>query len=446
MEDETVSDGGISGNDTGEEKDGEEEKPSLSENSVSISQNSLSIKANNSLGSLLLEDLQFEVQNTEAEAAASYAVVDVEVSGTKAEVLLHAKEDCTVVVAIYEEGSERPYAFGSAAVDAGENRIVVEIEAASLPQYFEAKGYLVDTDTLRPLSREYNSLMYTKAMQEFLDKTADDFGTATVINLDEDRETNFLVLNDGYLLIKEELGQSEGDAPVDQLLSYEEESGTYIFGNVSDSVKGLKQGDIFLYQYGESKLDVYIIKVEKIELQETDGVSAAIIVASKEELGAEEIFRHVRIDQVSGTSEMNEITQADCAEGVTYLGRESTAVGYASVEGEGKLVFEKDTWALKEELEGSLGAGSGEFKADLDAEFGVTFNLHYYLDWQLAYIDINGKISAGVYGEVEAKGGIAVPILKAPLETKGGENNLFILSYTPKFFVSAAVSWVLRLV
>lgn len=139
-EDDKIPDGGISGNDVGEEPEEEEDFPSVSENTtsvsentISISENSLSITANNSLGLLLLEEIQFEARNTEAEAAASHAIADIEVSGTEAEVLLHAKEDCTAVVAIYEEGSEKPYAFGSAVVDAGENRAVVEIEASSLP-------------------------------------------------------------------------------------------------------------------------------------------------------------------------------------------------------------------------------------------------------------------------------------------------------------------------
>ena len=144
-EDDKIPDGGISGNDIGEEPEEEEDFPSvsenttsISENTISISENSLSITANNSLGLLLLEEIQFEARNTEAEAAASHAIADIEVSGTEAEVLLHAKEDCTAFVAIYEEGSEKPCAFGSAVVDAGENRAVVEIEASSLPQYFEA--------------------------------------------------------------------------------------------------------------------------------------------------------------------------------------------------------------------------------------------------------------------------------------------------------------------
>lgn len=59
-------------------------EPSVSENTISISENSLSIKANNSLGDLLLEELQIEARNTEEEAAVGYAVADIEVSGTEA--------------------------------------------------------------------------------------------------------------------------------------------------------------------------------------------------------------------------------------------------------------------------------------------------------------------------------------------------------------------------
>lgn len=398
----------------------------------------------------MLEEIQFEARNTEAEAAASYAIADIEVSGTEAEVLLHAKEDCTAVVAIYEEGSEKPYAFGSAVVDAGENRAVVEIEASSLPQYFEAKGYLVDTDTMRPLCREYNSLMYTRAMQEFLAKTADDFGDATVINLDDDKKTNFLVLNDSVLLIKEEPGQNEGDRPVNRLIAYDEKTATYTFENVDDSVKGLKQGDIFLYQYGESELDVYIIKVEKIELQETDGVTVAIIVASKDELGAEEIFQHVRIDQVSGTAEMREITQEDCPDGVTYLGRESGAAGY-EIGDTGTVSLTKDTWELKwPESDGSPDGGddsgiiSGSIEADIVAGFGATFTLEYYLDWQLFYMDIKCEIEASVEGEITASVEAAIPLITTPVVPEK-ESELFTISYTPKLAVSGEIEGTVKI-
>lgn len=391
----------------------------------------------------MLEEIQFEARNTEAEAAASHAIADIEVSGTEAEVLLHAKEDCTAVVAIYEEGSEKPYAFGSAVVDAGENRAVVEIEASSLPQYFEAKGYLVDTDTMRPLCREYNSLMYTRAMQEFLAKTADDFGDATVINLDDDKKTNFLVLNDSVLLIKEESGQNEGDRPVNRLIAYDEETATYTFENVDDSVKGLKQGDIFLYQYGESELDVYIIKVEKIELQETDGVTVAIIVASKDELGAEEIFQHVRIDQVSGTAEMREITQEDCPDGVTYLGRESGAAGYAT----GSATVEKDTWKWPNksfDWEDASGIISGSIEGEITTGFGATFTLEYYLNLQLLYMDIKCEIEASVEGEITASVEAAIPLVNEPLKPKK-ENGLFTISYAPKLAVSGEIEGTFKI-
>lgn len=297
----------------------------------------------------------------------------------------------------------------------------------------------MDTDTLRPLSKEYSSLMYTRAMQEFLAKTADDFGDAAVINLDEDKETNFLVLNDGNLLIKEEAGQN-------RLVSYDEESDTYTFADVSDSVKGLKQGDIFLYQYDENEWDFYIIKVEQIELQETDGVTVAIIAAAKDALGAEEIFQHVRIDEVSGTADMEEITQEDCPEGVTYLGRESGAVGYA-IEGDPSLTIEKDFWQLPREDSDDHTFGdyvSGKFGGNILAGFGATFTLEYYLDWELLYVDIGAKIEASMEGSIEAKGKVEIPLITSPLEI-GDENSPFTISFTPKFFVEGEISATVNL-
>lgn len=451
VEDTDLS-GETSGNDTEKDKNGNEDgsessvsenttsrEDTVSENTISISENSLSIKAANSLGNLLLSDLQIAAWDAGEEAAASYAVGEIEVSGTTAKVMLHAAESCTAVVAIYEEGSEKPYAFGSAVVPVGENQVVVEIAADSLPAYFNAKGYLVETDTLQPLSGEYSTGMYTKAMQEFLAKTADDFGDAPVLNLDEDKKTNFLVLKDGNLLIKEEAGESEGDEPVNRLVSYDEENSEYTFANVNDSIKGLEKGDIFIYQYGENNF--YIIRVEEIDLQETDGVTVAVIAASKEELDAAEVFQHVRIDQVSGMDDMSGMD--NCPEGVTYLGSEDAVEGYA-LEGNPSLTIGKKTWELKKEPSGDLGYGSGSLSANLKAGFGATITVHYYLGQHLAYADINFEVEASVEGEVKAEGELAIPLVNDSLESTG-EDDFLIISYTPKLVVGGEIDGTIKL-
>ncbi|MCM1267141.1 MAG: hypothetical protein NC302_04475 [Bacteroidales bacterium] len=410
---------------------------SVSENTISISENSISVKAANSLGTLLLADLQIAAQEAGEKAAASYAIGDIEVSGTTANVLLHAAGSCTAVVAVYEEDSEKPCAFGSAVVPEGENQVTVEIAADSLPTYFKVKGYLVETDTLRPLSGEYCTVMYTKAMQEFLAKTADDFGDAPVLNLDEDKTTNFLVLKEGNLLVKEASGESAGEETVNRLVSFDEANASYTFENVDESVKGLKSGDIFVYQYGKN--DFHIIKVKTIELQGT----AAIIVAEKEELSADEVFQHVRIDQVSGTAGVNEISQEDCPEGVTYLGRKGTTAGYA-VEEDPTITIAKDTWKYEKTKEGSLGPADGSLSCDITAGFGAAVKLHYYLDWTLFYVDVNFEVEASVEGTVSAEGEVAVPLVAAPLETTD-EESLFVFSYTPKFVVGGKIEATVNL-
>lgn len=442
VEDTDLS-GETSGNDTEKDKNGNEDgsessvsenttsrEDTVSENTISISENSLSIKAANSLGNLLLSDLQIAARDAGEEAAASYAVGEIEVSGTTAKVMLHAAESCTAVVAIYEEGSEKPYAFGSAVVPVGENQVVVEIAADSLPAYFNAKGYLVETDTLQPLSGEYSTGMYTKAMQEFLAKTADDFGDAPVLNLDEDKKTNFLVLKDGNLLIKEEAGEREGDEPVNRLVSYDEENSEYTFANVNDSIKGLEKGDIFIYQYGENNF--YIIRVEEIDLQETDGVTVAVIAASKEELDAAEVFQHVRIDQVSGMADMSEITQDDCSDGVTYLGREDAVVGY-SIENNKELSIAKDSWDVQWPKDDQAYKDS-DIQVKANASFGVNFTVKYYLDWQLMYVDCNAHPEASVEGTVKVEKEFSIPLVNTPLESKD-KDGLFVITYTPKLVI-----------
>ncbi|MFR8247158.1 MAG: hypothetical protein ACLU9V_04380 [Roseburia sp.] len=61
------------------------------------------------------------------------------------------------------------------------------------------RGYLIETETLRPICTVYESSMYTQEMQEFLAKTTDDFDEEKVLNLDDDDTNNFAVYGDDTL-------------------------------------------------------------------------------------------------------------------------------------------------------------------------------------------------------------------------------------------------------
>ena len=407
------------------------EEPEIAEENavVQVMQDDLQIEAGNGLGSLLMSDLQIAAQAEKDESAESYAVSDIEVSGTTARVMFHAAGSCTAVVAIYEEGSEKPYAFGNAVVPDGENQVIVEIETDSMPTYFVVKGYLVDTDSLRPLSEEYFSNMYTRAFQDFLKKTTDDFDQDKVVNLDEDKTTNFAVIKTGNSLIKPVEDSNSGI--INELISYDETTNTYTFANVDESIKNLAAEDIFIYQRDES--DIVIIKIYSITQRETDDEENVIdIKAYTDELEVDDVFEYVKIEEETGTYEAEEVDASSCPAGVSYLGR-NTAAGYAV---SGNPSVSMDVWELdldddsfKDEVK--YGPVSGTVEGNIEAGLSVTVTLEYYFGWGIYDVDINITADISGSGDIKLEGKLSVPLGSA-VEVK---NKLITVKYVPTFVI-----------
>lgn len=156
-------------------------------------ENGMDVEGTSSFGNLVAAELEGEAQAQEE--SNGFCIMEIEMEGTEAAVSLEAVEDCTLVVAVYDEAGETIKAVGSREIAAGETEVVVEgeIETEDMPDYFTLKGYLIDLKCLRSLCRVYESEFYTQEMQNFLKKTTDDFDENKVVNLDEDKTNNFLV-------------------------------------------------------------------------------------------------------------------------------------------------------------------------------------------------------------------------------------------------------------
>lgn len=435
-DDEDTKTDGMQDDDTnesdGEEADKSDEKEITEEAEeafVSIEQKDMSIDASSGMGSLILDEVQIAAGEAASEAQSSYAISEIEVIGTVAQVRFHAKSSSTVVVGIYEENSEKAYAFGYADVVSGENSITVSIEAESLPEYFVVKGYIVDTDSLRPLSEEYFTNMYTKVFQDFLKKTTDDFDQDKVVNLDEDKTTNFAVIKTGNNLIKPIEDTDSGI--INELVSHDETTNTYTFANADESIKNLAAEDILIYQ--RDKSDIVIIKIYSITQRETDdGENVIDIKAYTDELEVDDVFEYVKIEEETGTYEAEEVDASSCPAGVSYLGR-NTAVGYAV---SGNPSVSMDVWKLDLDDSnfgdgGSLGPISGTVEGNIEAGLSVTVTLEYYFGWGIYDVDINITTNISGSGNIKLEGKLSVPLGSA-VEVK---NKIITVKYVPAFVI-----------
>ena len=117
----------------------------------------------------------------------------------------------------------------------------------------------------------------------FKAKDADDFKGYTVLNFDESNETNFAVLTKGAVVDDEVLDTNK-------LVRVDENTGAFTFDNIDNTIKTLKQGDIFYSVYGPGDDDYVLLKVGSIKI---DGTTAAIIPGEAE---LSEYFEYVDID------------------------------------------------------------------------------------------------------------------------------------------------------
>ena len=407
---------------------------------ISIINDNLSVEAANGLGSLLMDELQIAAQEGQNEAQANYAISEIEMSGKTAQVSLHISSPCTVVVSIYEENSNKPLGFGSATAEIGENKISVPIEIDTMPEYFIVKGHIVESNTLRPLSKEYESGMYTQEMQEFLKKTTDDFDSDKVLNLDDDEKTNFIVVNDNNLLIS--ASKDNNNTIINQFVGYDDTANTYTFQNIDEQIKNLKKDDIFIYSDRNNGNIIFTIKIESIQTQETtDKGTVAVIKASGDELNVEDVFSYIKIEETVGNATASKVDPNSCPAGVTYLGRD-TATGYAA-EGDLTLSYAPDEFALDfDEINNDGNWGPIKFEGNIEAGLSLEAEVKYYFEflgpW---YVDINFTGGITVEGTISAelKDPIEIPLCAA-LEIK---NDILTIKYVPTFVINISFegSW-----
>lgn len=222
------------------------------QNSVS---DSTEITGSSSMGKMIANEVS---QAEQTPTLGNYDISELEISGNIAQVQFKTEKTATLVVALYEDlKCIHMLASGKTTVNAGANNADVTIETKSMPEYFVAKAYLLEKDSLKPLCNSYTSQMYTKSMQELEKSTADDYEGREVLKLDEnDNSTNFGVFKEDTIVLEEGIYK-------DQVTDYGD--GTYTITNADAELKNLKEGDTFSYQ--QKNGEVLLVKVKGISVR-----------------------------------------------------------------------------------------------------------------------------------------------------------------------------------
>ena len=368
----------------------------------------LTVSSDTSMGKLIADKLS--QTGSEQQSNNGYNVLSVTVQGKIAEVEFECAGDAQLVVAIYSEDGTQLKGIGKTDIEKSDEKVKINIDIDTMPEYFLIKAFIID-NTMSPLCQIYESSMYTKEMQELLEKTTDDFDKDKVLNLDSDKTNNFAVYKDDVTRL------SSGSS--NTLVSYDAENGVYTFSNVNSTITQLKADDIFAYDNNGTEI---IIKVDRISVNGTN----AVIYGKDTSL--EEVFDYVKVDGSQDVGE-GKFDTTNMQTGVQYNGM-SDYTGGADTQSE-EADYPEAVKAIGVNAEGSY---------EKEADFKFTKTPVKCDDNN--YAEINGEIKlaakAGIkvyvtvsYQYVEVKLDTSAYLMLSLQEKLGGDIKLGELTFSP---------------
>lgn len=289
-----------------------------------------SVTATNGFGRLLLDGMDDSVNGTDFSGA--NRVIGIKINDAAATVEFVAAETADLVVAIYtDDDAQEMVASGTVevqptAANTGSTTVVVPL-TGTIPNYFTAKGYLLDKAEHAPLSSAYLSSEHTKVIEEIKNATIDDFPEEKVINLDADPSTNFAVVADGVVRAVEgenDTADSENDiaarnsATFNNVIFADAESQTYIIENPSNRVKYLRSKQIFVLKYDETNMIV-----TRVDTTEQNGDE--ITIRGVLDFNLEDAFDFLKLEEQTGGDKQYHYVEGTGDESLTYLGEEYSA-------------------------------------------------------------------------------------------------------------------------
>lgn len=354
----------------------------------------MTIEGTNGFGQLLSEDITQEQQAIESRPQSGYTLTDLEITGSTATVTYNTMEAATLVVALYTEDGAQLLTSGKTTVLPEQTQATVTIEG-KMPQYFLATAYLLDSYDLSPLCPGYDTPMYTKAMQELLASTVEDYEADRVLQLDSSTQTNFAV----YAPTTKVIEPKEG---VNLVAQADAASGTYVIEHADEQITSLNIGDVLAYAY--SSEEILIIKVAAIS------ISGTTVTITGGELEMEEAFSHVKLESLGQTQDM-EVDDSTASQGVTFQGMTGGAAPRSAEGSSGikpKAEFTIDEWEKKGESDSFDYAFS--IKASLLVELDIEFN--YYVSADKQYLEMTTEFNLGGSFEMEGSFANKIPLGK----------------------------------
>ena len=319
-----------------------------------VDTSNMSVSATNSFGQLLVNGI--EGQSTDADGSTN-RITNVTMNGRTANVQFVLDGTADLMVAIYTDSTEEELvASGTTEVSGSADNGAAQVSiVGDIPETYTIKAFLLDKTDHSPLSSAYTDVSHTQVMVDLDKATVNDFPEDRVINLDGQANTNFAVVNKETTLLTYE----DNTAGENQLLSEDDTSLVYTFGNAGAEIRNLQPGDILTYEYAPGEL--LIARVQDITVN-----GDVVTIQGDDTLELEDVFDALKIENDANTQDFD-YTPAD---GFTDCGE--SVIDASLFEGGSDFTFEDVDATNKKSDEIALPEVSRkcEFYKDIDSDEG----------------------------------------------------------------------------
>lgn len=374
-----------------------------------VDTSNVSVSATNSFGQLLVNGI--EGQNADADGSTN-RITNVTMNGRTANVQFVLDGTADLMVAIYTDSTEEEMvASGTTEVSGNADNGAAQVSiVGDIPETYTIKAFLLDKTDHSPLSSAYTDVSHTQVMVDLDKATVNDFPEDRVINLDDQDNTNFAVVNKETTLLTYE----DNTAGENQLLSEDDTSLVYTFGNAGAEIRNLQPGDILTYEYAPGEL--LIARVQDITVN-----GDIVTIQGDDTLEPTDVFDILKIEEFADSGELVHSDEGmDPA--VTYLG---TSTG---VDAENKFEIKdgaiSDNVPIVDNVTHEF-ALNGTLKDIKDGMLSVTVNgeaslfanidFAYYIAWNKQWIALSSQVS--ISGKISVGGAISAKVPLGPLHT-----------------------------
>lgn len=388
---------------------------------ISTDTDNISVTGTNQLGDLLADDISEEMQPKPL--VEGFGITNVDIFGGKVSAKIAAGADCRLVVGVYSDGYDdgAELMYGSAVLDvpAGAEEVTGEIGISQMPKYYQIRAYMIGIGDI-PLTSEYTNETHTKAMCDLMQSDINDYEDYTVINLDENDDTNFMVYSKDVQFVTSD--------DTKNILSHED--GTQIY-QITNYDGPTAPGTIVAIGRAEDYPTVFRIASAKKSGKVTT-------IQSDPSLQAEDVFAYIKMDSSRGLNGTVELPESSEEEGLTYSTLdpdeqpaqpeqpETPPAGEVedpeepkteepeTEEPEVKNII-SEQFQLRRRVEMKKSADAGVFGAEINCSIGVDWTVqvdwYYYVANSKKVFETKADIDGSLSGEISLTGYVSIPLV-----------------------------------